>query len=160
VSRNHCYEWNITQKLSSHRFFFSYAPASRSRVNVPSRFFINIVPIDEGRTCSRVTAEVRASAKIFELQNHFCWVLQEEMFIGPNFTFPLEILPMQTMPTLDELKKQDLTALCTMTQQQNNLPSNTVSNFFSAQGLDKTHFLVWLPPQDCEFFGQVYPIPA
>jgi hypothetical protein len=75
------------------------------------------------------------------------------MFIGNNFTSPLEILPMQTMPTLDELKKQDLTALRTMANQQNDLPSDTVSDFFSAQGLDKIHFLVWLPPQDREFFG-------
>ena len=75
------------------------------------------------------------------------------MFIGINFTSPLEVLPMQTTLTLDELKKQDLTVLCTMAKQTNNLPSDIVSDFFSVQGSDRIHFFVWLLPQDHEFFG-------
>jgi hypothetical protein len=87
-------------------------------------------------------------------------MLQAEMFIGPDLHSPLDILPMQNMPTLDDLKKQDIAGLRTEAHQPNDLPVDTVLNFFGAQDLDKIHFLVWLPPANGESFGQIYPIPA
>jgi hypothetical protein len=133
--------------------FFMYAPASRSLVNSSMRFSINIIPIDEGKTCPRVTTEVRASARILDLQDHILRVLQAEMFISPDLHSPLDILPMQNMLTLDDLKQQDFAVLRTEASQPNDLPVDAVGNFFSAQDLDKIHFLVWLPPANGEFFG-------
>jgi hypothetical protein len=82
------------------------------------------------------------------------------MFIGPDLHSPLDILPMQCMPTLDDLKKQDLASLRTKANQLNDLPVDAVRDFFSAQDLDKIHFLVWLPPANGESIGRIYPIPA
>jgi hypothetical protein len=82
------------------------------------------------------------------------------MFIGPDLHSLLDILPMQNMPTLDDLKKKDLTVLCTEASQPNDLPVNAVCDFFNAQNLDKIHFLVWLPPATGEFFGRIHPIQA
>ena len=146
-------------------FHFSYALVasrnlSHSLADVALRFFINIVPIDEGKASHRVRTNIRASAKIVELQDHISKVLQAEMYIGANLHSPLDILPMQAMPTLDDLKKQDLSALRTMAHQQKDLPSDIVSDFFSAQDLDKIHFLVWLPPADRECCDQIHLIPA
>jgi hypothetical protein len=87
-------------------------------------------------------------------------VLQAEMFIGPGLDSPLDILPMQNMPTLDDLKKKDLTVLRNNAIPLHNLPDNIVSHFFTAQDLDKIHFLVWLPSENRGSFGQIYPIPA
>jgi hypothetical protein len=82
------------------------------------------------------------------------------MFIGPDLHSPLDILPMQNMPTLDDLKKQDLAILRTEASQPNDLPVDAVCDFFSAQDWDKIHFLVWLPPATGEFFGRIHPIHA
>jgi hypothetical protein len=57
------------------------------------------------------------------------------------------------MPTLDELKEQNLADLHKMAQQPSNRPTNEVSEFFSLQDLDGIHFLVWLPPANCELLG-------
>jgi hypothetical protein len=139
---------------------FSYAPGPcpTARVNVTMRFYINIIPIDEGKTCSQVTTDVRASARLVDLQYHISEALQAERFIGPDLHSSLDILPMQDMPTLDDLKKQDLTILHTKAYQPNNLPVTAVHNFFSTQDLDKIHFLVWLPLASGEFIGPIYPI--
>jgi len=82
------------------------------------------------------------------------------MFIGPDLHCPLDILPMQSMPTLDDLKKQDLAILRIEANQPNNLPVSAVCDFFSVQDLDRIHFLVWLPPANGESFGPIYPTPA
>jgi hypothetical protein len=136
--------------------FFMYAPASCSLVNSSMRFSINIIPIDEGKTCPQVTTEVRALARILDLQHHIFRVLQGEMFIGCGLHSPLYILPMQNMLTLDDLKQQDLTVLRNDAMPLHNLPRNTVSLFFSAQDLDRIHFLVWLPSENGKFFGKIY----
>jgi hypothetical protein len=82
------------------------------------------------------------------------------MFIGPDLHSPLQILPMQNMPTLDDLKKKDLAILRIEANQPNDLPVDAVCDFFSAQDLDKIHFLVWLPPANGEYFGRIHLIPA
>ena len=64
------------------------------------------------------------------------------------------------MPTLDELKKQDLSALHTIAQQQKNLTRDIVSIYFGEQGSDKIHVLVWLPPAAHQYCGQIHLIPA
>jgi hypothetical protein len=78
------------------------------------------------------------------------------MFIGCSLHSPLDILPMQNMPTLDDLKQQDLTVLRNNAVPLHNLPENIVSLFFTAQDLDKIHFLVWLPSGNGESFGKIY----
>lgn len=75
------------------------------------------------------------------------------MFIGPNLGSPLDILPMQSMPTLDDLREQDLAVLRTEAPQPKDLPVDAVCDFFRARDLDKVHFLVWLPPANGELFG-------
>ena len=121
--------------------------------NLTTRFSINIIPVDEGKIHTQVTTDVRASARIVDLQDHIFRMLQMEMFIGPDLQSSLVILPMRNMPTLDDLKKQDLAVLRTEAYQLNDLPVETVCDLFSVQDLGRVHFLVWLPPANGEPFG-------
>ena len=146
-------------------FRFSYALASQnlshSLVNVsPFSITIMIPPGEEEMTYHAIRTDIRASAGMVELREHTRNVLRAELFIGANFHSPLDILPLQAMPTLDDLKKQDLSALRAIAQQQKNLTRDMVSDFFSEQGSDKIHVLVWLPPADREYCGQIHLIPA
>ena len=104
---------------------------------------------------------IRASAKLVDLQHHIYEALQAEMFIGPNLHSPLYILPMQNM-TLDDLKNQDLSLLYKSAVPSHYLTGAIVSEYFGAQDSTRgtIHFLVWLPPVKGESFGRIYPIPA
>jgi hypothetical protein len=109
--------------------------------------------------------EVWSSARIVDLQYHIFTRLQAERFIGPNLPSSLYVLPMQNMPTLDDLvQNHDLALLRNNAMPLKNLTEERVSSYFqvSRQDLDKTqvHFLVWLPPVKGKSLGPIYPIPA
>ncbi|KAF8218663.1 hypothetical protein L208DRAFT_1383234, partial [Tricholoma matsutake] len=63
----------------------------------------------------------------------------------------MEIVPLQQLWDLDDVKKHNLTDLRTGAQQLDSLPRDTaLSDIFTAQPdySDRIHFLVWLPPED------------
>ena len=137
-------------------------PASRSLVDPMAKFFINIVlmPLNERGTGSHVMrTKVRASARIFDLQYCIFSRLQADMFIGRDLHHdpPLYILPMKSMPTVDDLLRQDHAVLRKNAIPINRLPLDVVSNYFMVQDFDKIHFLAWLPPENGKSFHQIHP---
>jgi hypothetical protein len=133
---------------------FSHAPASHSFPDDQLKFSVTIAAIDEGEVLSSIGMQVRAAAKPRELQDHIRRALKARVLIGETCYSPLEIVPLQQMWDLDDVKKHNLTDLRTGAQQLDSLPRDTaLSGIFTAQPdySDRIHFLVWLPPEDREF---------
>lgn len=88
--------------------------------------------------------------KHLELQDHICRALQAHVLIGEAFHSALEILPLQAISTLNDVKQHNLPQLRTRVQQLSHLLSEKVCDMFTAQPdrLDGIHFLVWLPPEN------------
>jgi hypothetical protein len=72
--------------------------------------------------------------------------------IGEFYDSLLEILPLPTTPTLDQLKMQDIADLRKQARQiVDDFPSDSVHEYFNQPGSDGVHFVVWLPPKNSEF---------
>ena len=80
-------------------------------------------------------------------------ILQElrKTRIGEHYQQNLEILPLQRILTLNQLRKEDLTQLRHGAQQFNRLADVSVDKFFGPRGQDRIHCIVWLPPKDRQF---------
>lgn len=131
----------------------------------PTKFFVNILrmPLDEGNTDALVTkTEVRASARIVDLQYWIYSKLQANTFIGPGYGHhsPIFILPMKNTPTVDDIRREDHAVLRNNAMLLSQLPLDIVSDYFRAQDFDSIHFLVWLPPENSESLRRMYVIPA
>ena len=140
---------------------FMLHPAPRSLF--PTKFFINILCmlLDEGNTDSLVTrTEVRALARIVDLQYWIYSKLQANMFIRYGHHSPIFILPMKNTPTVDAIWKEDHAILRNNTMLPSQLPPDAVSDYFRAQDFDTIHFLVWVPPKNSESLRRMYSVPA
>jgi len=131
----------------------SHPPAPLSFPDDKFDFFITIAAIDEDEIVCRIGIQVRAAAKHLELQDHICRALQAWVLVGEAFHSALEILPLQAISTLNDVKQHNLPQLRTRVQQLSHLPSEKVCDMFPAQPdrpdrPDRIHFLVWLPPED------------
>ena len=110
-----------------------------------------MVPIDNGELRSPIYIKALLSAKFYEFQNVIHTFLFDSGLIGKNLETDLEILPLRDMPSLDDLRKMDLTALRQKARPPSGLPNEKASEFFGPQSLDLDgnhgiHILVWLPP--------------
>jgi hypothetical protein len=74
------------------------------------------------------------------------------VLVGEAFHSALEILPLQAISTLDDVKRHNLAHLRTRVPQLSHLRSEKICDIFTAQPdrPDRIHFLVWLPPEDRE----------
>jgi hypothetical protein len=100
---------------------------------------------------SAFTIEVPPTAMIFEFQEFIYTGLRSNGFIGGNFQFRLDILPLPKTPTQEDLLKENIADLHDSAQQPKDLPTIAASNFFTQQVMNGVHFLVWLPPLGREF---------
>lgn len=82
--------------------------------------------------------------------------LKSRYLVGQSFRFNLEVLPLETTPTMIELREHNLAELRANIQKPEDFPPISFDKFFDrvyyVEGQQDlcVHFLVWLPPQHRE----------
>lgn len=109
-----------------------------------------VVPVDGQSFALPFHVDVHPSTKIVVMHNLICNKLRE-IHIGEFYRSGLEILPLQEMPTLDQLKGDNLSNLRKRALLPDELPNECVNEWFHPQELNGIHFIVWLPATDREF---------
>ena len=120
--------------------------------------YLTIVPIDGGQFQQPFRIHTDVWRRVVGMHSRIIKEFQEARLIGEFFTSELEILPLPEAPTIKEVKRESMASLYAKAHQEaNSLPSDEVGRYFNrfnqVHGASEefVHFLVWLPPYDCEF---------
>ncbi|KAF5387796.1 hypothetical protein D9615_000180 [Tricholomella constricta] len=124
---------------------------------------IVVVPIEGGELQGHLPIRVHSYEFISRMHHDIRLGLQSYGRIGEFFRSNLDILPLQTMPTLMELQKQNLVDLCVGAYNDpDDLPTSTFAKYFDrfytrGQKDLRVHCLVWLPTKDKRFPVDILP---
>jgi len=117
-------------------------------VSQTGKVHLTVVPIDGETFKPRLLLDVDPSTLIEAIPGLIRNRLRN-VLIGEYYRSNLDVLPLKMMPTLDQLKGEDLAKLRNQVRQHDALQDD-VAEFFGSQISDGIHCLVWLPPKDRE----------
>jgi hypothetical protein len=143
---------DITKKLAL--LLLHHAPASHapSASVVSETLRLTIVPIDGKSFASPFHVNAHPSTKIVVMHNLICNELQK-IHIREFCQSTLDILPLQAVLTLDQLKGENLKDLCKRALPPDKIPNNCVNEWFCSQVMNGIHFVIWLSAADREFLS-------
>jgi hypothetical protein len=143
---------DITKKLAL--LLLHHAPASHapSAGVVSEMLRLTVVPIDSKSFASPFHVNAHPSTKIVVMHNLICNNLRK-IHIGEFCQSSLDILPLQAVLTLNQLKGKNLKDLHKRALPPDKLPNNCVNEWFCPRVMNWIHFVIWLPATDHEFLS-------